>query len=227
MYSSTYPPNAQTMPPIPTSTNPFNPLLPNRPGAHLPQGVFPSGVDGNFEHRSRYDISIQDRPCKMVPQIFSVDSRYRNYAVQGSMGATSVISHTAYARDQYTVPLPSVFRDTVSIELIKAAVPEPEGCIDLDRRYLILSIGFSHIIGNNPAVTGSFCNLYPSAAGGYSYTRGGTPDVGYIYYFPEPGTLSKLDIRLTYPDGRAPVFQGDHVLTFEIRGLNQPKVLLC
>jgi hypothetical protein len=187
--------------------------------------VYPAGAPP-----SRYDITLKDRKCGLVPLIFSVDSRYRNYAVPGRMGNRSVTSETAYPVDRYTVPLPSVYRDMVSIELIKAAIPAPDTECPGDRRYLILSIGYSHCIGNNPAVAGSLCNIYPEGDG-YVYTRGSNdPDAGYTYYFPEPGIIAKFDIKLTYADGTIPTFTSagcDHVLTFELRGLNQPKVLLC
>ena len=191
------------------------------------QSVYPTP-----DSRSRYDITVKDNPCKMIPVIFTVDSQYRNYAVAGRMGpGTPVYSQTTYPIHAYTVPLPSTYRDMVSIELIAAHIPRPSASCDvkLDSRYLILSIGFSSLISNNPAVVGSLCNLYPDGEG-YRYSRGSNdPDAGYTYFFPEPGLVSKLDIRLTYPDGSVPDFQASdaHVLTFELRGLNQPKVILC
>jgi hypothetical protein len=163
----------------------------------------------------------------MIPIIFTVDSQYRNYTVAGQMGpGTAVYSRTAYTHGAYTVPLPSTYRDMVSIELIAAHIPRPIPC---EARYLILSIGYSSVISNNPAVVGSLCNVYPDE-GSFRYSRGSNdPDAGYTYFFPEPGLISKLDIRLTYPDGSVPDFKESeaHVLTFELRGLNQPKVILC
>jgi hypothetical protein len=189
--------------------------------------------------RSRYDITVRDDKCKTIPIIFTIDSFYRNYAVAGQMAGSPVYSQTANARHNYTAPLPSVFRDVVSIELIKAVIPQSETPHNDKGRYLILSVnGYSRALGNSTALAGSFCNIY-AGEGTYAYTRGNNdPDAAYTYFFTEPTSLSKLSISLTYPNGDAPQWHtaGDgltsdakleHVLTFEIRSLNQGKMLVC
>jgi len=182
--------------------------------------------------RSRYDIAL---PCgekgEKVPVIFTVDSLYRNYAVQGRMNGVTEISQTHFPRHDYTVPLPSAYRDVLSIELVKATIPISSHDKGDKNRYIILGIGYSRSQGNSSFLTGSFCNIYANDNGKYDYTRADTyADGGHTYYFSEPSTVAKLHITLKYPDGTAPswsddAFRGEHVLTFKIWTLNQPVIL--
>ena len=183
--------------------------------------------------RSRYDIALpKSEKIEKVPVIFTVDSLYRNYAVQGRMNGATEISHTQFPRHDYTVPLPSTFRDVLSIELVKASIPISRVDKGDKDRYIILGIGYSRSQGNTANLTGSFCNIYSNDNGKYDYTRSETyADGGHTYYFSEPSTVAKLHITLTYPDGTSPcwgecpVSQTEHVLTFKIWTMNQPVIL--
>jgi len=194
--------------------------------------VYPAGQS----EPSRYDVCLTDKEKKVIPLIFTIDSGHRNYAVRGRMGGATEISRTQYTHGQYSVPLPSTYRDVVSIELVRAFIPYVPRADGGDERYLILSIGYSRILSNNPAVEGSLCNLYLDRDDqGYDYARGGPdPDAVFTYFFTEPTNVQKLDIRLTYPDG---VLLGHtdgcgaahvhaHVLSFEIKTPNLPKMLI-
>ena len=148
-----------------------------------------------------------------------------------TIGATE-ISHTQFPRHDYTVPLPSTFRDVLSIELVKASIPISRVDKGDKDRYIILGIGYSRSQGNTANLTGSFCNIYSNDNGKYDYTRSETyADGGHTYYFSEPSTVAKLHITLTYPDGTSPcwgecpVSQTEHVLTFKIWTMNQPVIL--
>ena len=183
--------------------------------------------------RSRYDIAFpRAEKGEKVPVIFTVDSLYRNYAVQGRMNGVTEISQTDFPRYDYTVPLPSAYRDVLSIELIKATIPissQDKGDKD---RYIILGLGYERAQGNSSALSGSFCNIYSNDNGKYDYTRADAfADGGHTYYFSEPSTVAKLHITLKYPDGTVPSWRGgspsqsEHVLTFKIWTMNQPVIL--
>ena len=183
--------------------------------------------------RSRYDIAIpKGEKCEKVPVIFTVDSLYRNYAVQGRMNGVTEISQTDFPRHDYTVPLPSAFRDVVSIELVKATIPISQHDKGDKDRYIILGIGYSRSQGNSSYLTGSFCNIYTNDHGKYDYTHmDAFADGAHTYYFSEPSTVAKLHITLTYPDGTTPCWgecpasRTEHVLTFKIWTMNQPVIL--
>jgi hypothetical protein len=195
-------------------------------------------------NNTRWDIGFKTNPaekaeraerCERVPVIFTVDSLYRNYAVEGRMRAgRSEISHTNFPRHDYTVPLPSALRDVVAIELVKAVIPVSP-CDEGDKdRYVILNIGYARAQGNSQYLTGSFCNIYTTEDGTkYDYTHTDiSADAAHTYYFPEPTTVGKLHITLLYPDGTVPQYPDDskhrrpvdHVLTFKIWTLNQPVI---
>jgi len=139
------------------------------------------------------------------------------------------------ARSKYTVDIQQIgqFRDVVSIELIQAYVP----CETLTDMFIILNLnGYSKVVSNNNNARNSFCIIPFQNVGDtyYNFRRSSTPDDNYIYYFPEPARISKLDIEFLRPN---PLVQGfatnhaedngaafnnrHHVLTFEIRTLNR------
>lgn len=134
------------------------------------------------------------------------------------------------ARSKYTVDLPQPFRDVVSIELIQASVPSDL----LTDMFVILNVnGYSKVVSNNNNARNSFCIIPFQNVGVdtyYTMRRSSTPDDNYIYYFPEPTRISKLDIEFLRPgaagfsitQAQDAGFNGrHHVLTFEIRTLNR------
>ena len=164
---------------------------------------------------SQYDVfqAPQKHPqppivtTETVPVIVTVDS----YGV------------AAASKYKYTVEI-SPLRDVVSIELIQASAPIGNAA-DL---YLILNVnGYSKVKSNNNRARDSFCSIFPSQGARFNMRRtGSTPDDNYIYYFPEPTRLSKLDIEFVSPSGANYALAGgfgadENMLTFEIRTLSR------
>jgi hypothetical protein len=96
--------------------------------------------------------------------------------------------------------------------------------------------GYSRTIGNTEATIGSLCNIYlpDSYITGdnvlYSYKRQGSqPDESYVYYFPSPSKVGKLDITLYLPNGALATFGNDQrfVLCFELRALSRQNIPVC
>jgi len=121
-----------------------------------------------------------------------------------------------------------VLRDVVSIELVQAVIPVAEA--SLTDRYVIVNVnGYSRVKSNNQFAKNSFCTISNKDIINNLFIlnrTGSTPDDNYIYYFPEPVRLSRLDIEISSPvvgpvgtnwDG-----DGAHsTFTFEIRTLNR------
>jgi hypothetical protein len=121
-----------------------------------------------------------------------------------------------------------VLRDVVSIELVQAVIPVPDG--SLTDRYVIVNVnGYSRVKSNNQFAKNSFCTISNKDIINNLFIlnrTGSTPDDNYIYYFPEPARISKLDIEIASPvvgpvgtnwDGDA----AHSTFTFEIRTLNR------
>jgi hypothetical protein len=118
-----------------------------------------------------------------------------------------------------------VLRDVISIELVQASVPLIAGAEpDL---YIIMSLnGYNRLHSNNNTTKKGFCTIplqNPLLDTYYTMRRtGSTPDDNYIYYFPEPTRLNKLDIEFLSARNRNVVFANvNYTLTFEIRMLNR------
>ena len=112
-------------------------------------------------------------------------------------------------------------RDVVSIELIQASIP-----VNGNDLYVILNVnGYSKVKSSNNNAQNSFCTIpcgNPGVDVFHNMRRTGSiPDDNYVYYFPEPSRLNKLDIDLTSPTGVPIVYNDNHVLTFEIKTLNR------
>jgi hypothetical protein len=173
---------------------------------------------------SQYDVfqAPQKHPqppivtTETVPVIVTVDS----YGV------------AAASKYKYTVEI-SPLRDVVSIELIQATAPVGNG----EDIYLILNVnGYSKVESNNNRTRDSFC-IIPFQEGRFNMQRtDSTPDDNYIYYFPEPTRLSKLDIEFDSPwahtqppqlgvpvinNWRTQFGNEENILTFEIRTLSR------
>jgi hypothetical protein len=115
-----------------------------------------------------------------------------------------------------------VLRDVVSIELVQAVIPEIDGA----DRYVIVNVnGYSRVKSNNAFAKNSFCTISNKDAINNLFIlnrTGSTPDDNYIYYFPEPARLSRLDIEFVSPTlGTQTGNLANSSLTFEIRTLNR------
>jgi hypothetical protein len=169
-------------------------------------------------HPTLPNTSIGSTATNTVPVIVTVDS----------------YNLPLNARSKYTVDIQQIgqFRDVVSIELIQASVPS-EALTDM---FVILNVnGYSKVVSNNNNARNSFCIIPFQNVGVdtyYNMRRSSTPDDNYIYYFPEPARISKLDIEFLRPgaagfannttiEGGAAFNNRHHVLTFEIRTLNR------
>jgi hypothetical protein len=123
-------------------------------------------------------------------------------------------------RSKYTVNIDPI-RDVVSIELIQASIP-----VNGQDLYVILNInGYSRVKSNNNNAKDSFC-IIPCQNPGIDVFHnmrrtGSLPDDNYIYYFPEPSRINKLQIELISPTGNPIIYNDNHALTFEIKTLNR------
>lgn len=144
-----------------------------------------------------------------------------NFEGEGSVDGDGVINGLGHG----------VLKDVVSIELVQASVPiitditipapsPPE-------LYVILNVnGYSRVLSNNNFTRKGFCTIHlqnPALDTFYTMKRtGSTPDDNYIYYFPEPTRLGKLDIEFLSGRANEVKFGGsNYSLTFEIRMLNR------
>lgn len=125
------------------------------------------------------------------------------------------------AVNNYSIDLTSPIRDVVSIELIRAFIPNVGANIDIPYVTLHLN-GYSRITSNNNNSTGGFCNIYcdnPLVAPWYTYNRAMQCESSNIYYFPEPTRLQRLNISISEPTAGDTLNYPNHVLTFEIKTL--------
>jgi hypothetical protein len=170
---------------------------------------------------SQYELAFKAPQKQAPPPIASVSA----VPVVLSVDSYNI---PADNRNKYTVELASdtgagvgALRDVVSIELIQASVP-----VNGNDLYVILNVnGYSRVKSNNNNAANSFC-IIPCQNPGVDVFNsmrrtGSTPDDNYVYYFPEPSRLSKLEIELVSPTGDNIVYNDNHLLTFEIRTLNR------
>ena len=123
-----------------------------------------------------------------------------------------------------------VLRDVISIELVQAsvpAIPDPAVAVVDPELYVIMYLnGYARLQSNNNTTKKGFCTIplqNPGVDTYYTMRRtGSTPDDNYIYYFPEPTRLNKLDIEFLSARNSPVNFANVHyTLTFEIRMLNR------
>lgn len=121
-----------------------------------------------------------------------------------------------------------VLRDVISIELVQASVPAiPDPPLADPQLYVIMYLnGYARLQSNNNTTKKGFCTIplqNPGVDTYYTMRRtGSTPDDNYIYYFPEPTRLNKLDIEFLSAKNTEINFANVHyTLTFEIRMLNR------
>lgn len=152
---------------------------------------------------NRYGFNIVNS-SRRRPIVFAVDS-------------TAITNKT-----DYTVIIPGGHRDVLSVELVKAVVPNPD-----EDNYLILKIfGMDEINGNTTPLNGAFCTIERDSAFAdpLIYKRENSDhNISYTHYMNQPSKLGKLKISFQRPDGSAPDFGvNNHYLVFEINTLNQP-----
>lgn len=145
---------------------------------------------------NRYGYNIDNNTQrKRRPIVYAVDS-------------TSITT-----KNSYTIDIPT-YRDVISIELIKAVVPNPD-----NDQYLILNItGLDAMHGNTSVLEGAFCTLERAAttASPIVYQRGNSDNnILYTYYFNQPSKLG----RLGFFNARNGIFfeQSNGVYSFVIR----------
>jgi hypothetical protein len=185
---------------------------------------------------SQYDQAYKAPPSRpaqghstwnTIPVVLTVDS----YNIgQDNRNKYTINFASAPARDAAgaEIPTPSsihtgigALRDVVSIELIQASIP-----VNGADLYVIVNVnGYSRVKSNNNNAQNSFCTIpcqNPGVDVFHNMRRTGSlPDDNYIYYFPEPARLNKLEIELVSPTGIPIVYNDNHVLTFEIKTLNR------
>lgn len=128
-------------------------------------------------------------------------------------------------KDEYTVDFSDHFRDVISIELIKAVIPNPDS-----DNYVILTLdNISHNgrIANTSALSSALCTVEQrnSSDTKFIYHRTGESSAAHIIYLDQPIRLSSLKIKLRRPSGGVPSYgSANHFLAFEINTLNQPMV---
>ncbi len=121
-----------------------------------------------------------------------------------------------------------VLKDVISIELVQASVPAigDPAVVDPELYVIMYLNGYSRLQSNNNTTKKGFCTIplqNPGVDTYYTMKRtGSTPDDNYIYYFPEPTRLNKLDIEFLSARNSAVDFENFHyTLNFEIRMLNR------
>lgn len=136
-----------------------------------------------------------------------------------------VDSRTLENKTDYTVELGTTYRDVISIELVKAVVPNPS-----DDDYLVLQVTNVNVnnVSNSPLLGNALCTLERTSAvaSPLVYKRNNSEhNIAYMTYLDQPIKLSKLKIKFRRPDDSTPDFGIDnHLLVFEINTLNQPVV---
>ncbi len=166
---------------------------------------------------SRYGYNIDQSPSSSPSAPASFLRRPISFSID------SCISSIADQTD-YTVEIPGGYRDVISIELIKAVVPNPDS-----DNYLTLKIfGSDKMRGNTSTLEGAFCTLERDAATASPivYKRANSDhNIAYTHWYDQPQKLGQLKITFLRPDGTAPDFGSNgHYLTFEINTLNQPRL---
>lgn len=137
-------------------------------------------------------------------------------------------AETGVLKNNYTATFPQ-YKDVISIELIKAIVPNDNVPTD----YMILKIAnIGSLQSNDNTLRGVFCTL--ERAAGTAAAVSGAPivyqrsnsdhNIPYIHYFDQPVRLNQLQIQLLKSDGTAATSELDNLLVFEINTLNQPKL---
>lgn len=155
----------------------------------------------------RYGFNVSNVPSNnnRIPVIYALDS----------------VDIANESKHSYTQQI-ETFRDIISIELIKAYIPNP----DMDN-YVSLGVnGYNVVHSNTSTLEGCFCVLVKNSDGVFSYDR--TTDKqnkSYTKFFTQPTKIGNLKIDLRRPNNGIPSYGGtDHLLVFEIHTLNQPTV---
>ena len=126
------------------------------------------------------------------------------------------VDSTAYTpKYAYTVQL-SGHRRVLSIELVKAIIPNPDG-----DNYVILKIdGKNNKEGNTNDLTGAFCTIERTIGDNTQFVYKKNimeQNPSYTYYYDHPAKLMDLAITLVRPDGTTPDYGvSNHFLVFEI-----------
>lgn len=105
--------------------------------------------------------------------------------------------------------------------------PMPRNFMLQPHRYVTMKIrGFDRCEGNTTALDGAFAVIpLDTTEGSYTLIKeGDTVDSDtYVYYFPEPKPLTRLEITFYDPYGNVYNFNGhDHYMIFQIQSLTRP-----
>ena len=148
-----------------------------------------------------------------------MDTRYGYKVDTSAIRRRPIIYTVDNTLASYTIELSQSYRDVISIELIKAVIPNP----DTDNYLIIKIVNLDTIHGNTTALEGALCTVERSVALSTPivYQR---DNIQNIHYYDQPTKLSRLQIDILRPNGLAPDFgtANPHVLVFEINTLNQP-----
>lgn len=154
----------------------------------------------------RYGYSVKTETGLRRPILFYVDSRDES------------------TKTEYTVDVGGSYRDVISIELVKAIIPNPDS-----DDYVIISLDIANdSVGNTTELSSAFCTVELNSPGDskFIYKRGNCAhNIAYIKYFDSPKLIRNMKITFKRPNGSVPDYGIlNHLLVFEINTLNQPKL---
>jgi hypothetical protein len=123
-----------------------------------------------------------------------------------------------------SIDLGASYRDVISIELVKAVIPNPDG----KQNFVIKITGIEVIRSGNAVLNGAFCTVdrTASATNPIVYQGTGSCNALYTHYFSQPSKLQSLQISIYNPDGTLAVLgiAVDFLLIFILNTLNQPSL---